>query len=133
MTAASLLSAALLVRAPRARMSIDACRQQRFPENSTRFLVATMVYAQCSRPARHPEGFPIATLDRRRPAARLPRHDRPDIEIVGVCACCGSAPSRPSIQAAGSRHSDTANAVSAATDTVCTSAVGDQTMGIARV
>src|ERR1019366_3156003 len=55
-----------------------------------------MVHAQCSRPARHPQGFPIATLDRCRPAARLPRHDWHDIEIVGICACCGSAPSRSS-------------------------------------
>jgi hypothetical protein len=38
--------------------------------------------------------------------------------LVGICACCGSAPSRSSIQAAGSRHSDTANAVSAATGAV---------------
>jgi imidazolonepropionase-like amidohydrolase len=59
-----------------------------------------------------PQGFPIATLDRCRPAARIPRHDRDDIEIVGICACRGSAPSRSSIQTAGFRHRDTENAVS---------------------
>src|ERR1019366_8137081 len=59
-----------------------------------------MFYAQCSRSERDPQGIPIASLDRCRPATRIPRHDRHHIEIVGICTCRGLAGSGASADVA---------------------------------
>jgi hypothetical protein len=90
---------------------IPAMRLNHFPKSLPDFLLQQW-FTLNARDRRDPQGFPITTLDRCRPAARIPRHDRDDIEIVGICACRGSAPSRSSIQTAGFRHRDTENAVS---------------------